>query len=389
MNRTMRTVLLAAVLAALPAAAVGQVDSHCLPKTRPPGLLPTWVLDTPPVYSHEVSAPLAHERREEGPRDADDADIRRMLGLETETSGRADATSLSDMVPEARRVVERARAGGYRSAAEAGDRLLRSAPGRFGDYTWDYVAAATAWSHVHLGQAGAAAAAHDLAVARIRDADVATYHRLASAVIRKAAESPQGADRLKDPAAWRKALREQLVDTVKTFHDHVELAAAVTSATRRIDNLREAYGPLRVLLVADPDFAEQQALPAFRNAADTLCTEAIPAILDNARNNHRLLAQLEPTPIRGTDWGAWVRGVKGLWEKVREAKRVCRVQDYLRRMGLASSRDAGRLFREANNLLFVPNNRRSIWNPRGGLRGPVARDIRKVIPCDETQIRPM
>jgi len=321
-------------------------------------MLPSWVLNTPAVSSRQVSAPLAHEKRNQGPWEADDSDIRRMLGLETKSAGRADARSLSTMMPEARRVVEQARSGTYRAAAEAGDRLLRSPPGRYGDYTWDYVAGATAWSHVQLGQMGAAAAA-------------------------------QSPGRLKDPAAYRKALREQLVDRYKVFHRHLELAKSVGSAPRRIANLQEAYKQLRVLLATDADFAQQKALPAFREAADTLCTEAIPDILDSGRQIHRQLSQAQVTPIKGHMWVTWVRLVNSLWDKVREAKRVCRIHDYLRRMGLASSRESERLFREANGLLFTPGSRRHIWNPRGGQHGPVSRDIRKVIPCDETQIRPM
>jgi hypothetical protein len=383
-----RTGLLAVVLVALPAAALGQITSHCLPETRPPGMLPSRVLDTPPVHAQEVSVPLVHEQKA-GPTETSDAEIRRMLGLEAKPVGRADATSLKQMVPEARRVVEQARSGAYRAAAEAGDRLLRSTSGQFGDYTWDYVGSATAWSHLQLGQTGAAAEAHGLAAGHIRDPDVTTYHRMAAAAIRKAAESPGGAARLKDPAAWNKAVREQLVDTLKTFQERVELAGSVRSATRRLDNLRQAYGALRVLLAADPDFAEQQAVPAFREAADTLCTESIPDILDSGRAIHRRLTQLQGIPIKGVDWGLWCRLVSGLWDTVREAKRVCRAHDYLRRLGLASSRDAGRLFREANGLLFAPGSRRHLWNPRGGLRGSYSRDIRKLIPYDETLVRPM
>jgi len=390
---TTRTGLLVALLAALPAAAVGQVESHCLPETRPAGMLPTWVLNTPTVHSHQVSAPLAHEKRNQGHWEADDSDIRRMLGLETKSAGRADARSLSAMMPEARRVVQQARSGTYRAAADAGDRLLRSPPGRYGDYTWDYLANATAWSHVQLGQVGAAATAHDLAAARIGDTAVAAYHRVASAALKKTTQSPQdgpvGAGRLKDPAAYRKALREQLVDRYKAFHRHLELAKSVGSAPRRVDNLREAYKQMRVLLATDPDFAQQEALPTFREAADSLCTESIPNILDGGRRVHRQLAQAHVVAIKGRDWVTWVRLVSSLWDKVREAKRVCRIHDYLRRMGLASSRESERLFREANGVLFIPGSRWRIWNPRGGQHGPVARDIRKVIPCDETQISPM
>lgn len=386
MAHTTRTGLLMALLAALPVTAVGQVESHCLPETRPAGMLPSWVLNTPAVYSRQVSVPLAHEKRNQGPWEADDSDIRRMLGLETKAAGRADARSLSAMMPEARRVVEQARSGTYRAAAEAGDRLLRSPPGRYADYTWDYVANATAWSHVQLGQVGAAAAAHDLAATRIRDTGVAAYHRVASAALKKATASP---GRLKDPAAYRKALREQLVDRYKAFHRHLELAKSVGSAPRRVDNLREAYKQMRVLMATDPDFAEREALPTFREAADSLCTGPIPDILDGGQQIHRQLSQTLVAGIKGRMWVTWVRLVNHLWDRVREAKRVCRIHDYLRRMGLASSRESERLFREANGLLFTRGSRWRIWNPRGGQHGPVSRDIRKVIPCDETQIRPM
>ncbi|MFO8014313.1 MAG: hypothetical protein R6X20_13530 [Phycisphaerae bacterium] len=389
MSPRTRTVLLAVLLATLPAAALGQVTSHCLPESRPAGMLPSRLLDTPPVHAREVSLPLVHEQKNEAPSEASDAEIRRLLGLKTETVGRPDATSLSAMVPEARRVVEQARSGAHRAAAEAGDRLLRSASGRFGDYTWDYVGSATAWSHLQLGQAGAAATAHGLAAGHIRDPDVTTYHRMAAAAIREAAESPGGAARLKDPAAWNEALREQLVDTLKTFRERVELAGSVRSATRRLDNLRQAYKQMRILEAADPDLAREKAVPAFREAADTLCTESIPEILDGGRKMHDRLAQLRKTPIKGVDWGLWCRLVSRLWDTVREAKRVCRAHDYLRRLGLASSRESGRLFREANGLLFAPGSRRKIWNPRGGLRGAYSRDIRKLIPYDETLIRPM
>jgi hypothetical protein len=381
------TLLLPVILPAT--AAVGQVTSHCLPETRPPGMLPAQVLDAPPVHVRKVSLPLAHEKEKEGPARADDAEIRRMLGLPTKPTGRPDARSLSTMVPEARRVVEQARSGDHRSAAEAGDRLLRSPAQTFGDYTWDYLANATAWAHLNRDRPAAAAKAHELAAGRIGDPDVSAYHGMAAAAIRQAAESPGGAKRLASDDGWNKAIREQLVDTYKAFQKGVELAKSVRSATRRLDNLRQAYKQMRILEAADPDFARQNALPAFREAADSLCTESIPDILDDARAMHQRLTQLEKTAIKGVDWGGWCRLVRRLWGTVREAKRVCRAHDYLRRMGLATSRDAPRLFREANGLLFAPGSRREIWNPRGGLRGTYSRDIRKLIPYDETLIRPM
>lgn len=389
MSPRMQTALLATVLAALPAtAAVGQVQSHCLPKTRPPAMVPLTVTDTPAIHVRQISAPLAHEQNQ-GPAKADDADIRRMLGLPTGNTGRADARSLSTMLPAARRVVEQARAGEYQAAAQAGDGVLRSLPLKAGDYTWDYVASATAWSHLQLGRPAAAAKAHGLAAARVRDPAVRTYHRLVTVAIRKAAETPGGADRLKDPANWKTAVYEELVDTLKAFHEHVELAKSVDSATRRIVNLQEAYKHLRVLETAASESARQKAVNAFREAADTLCTDSVPSILDGCQRLHDRLRQIQSIAIKGSDWVPWVRTVQGLWDQVREAKRICRVHDYLRRVGLASSRESQRLFRDANNLLFVGRSRRRIWNLQGGQRTSQGRDVRKTIDCDETLIRPM
>jgi len=375
-----------AVLLAAPGAARGQIESHCLPEHLPMGIFPSWVLNGPDLACREVSAPLAHEKRDPGPEERDDSDIRKMLGLKAEPKGKADARSLSAMFPEARRVIQQAEAGRYRDAADAGDRLLRSPSERYNDYTRDYVANATAWSFIQLGQVGAAVEAHNLAAGRIRDTAVAFYHRLAAAALKETTKSPA---QLKDKGTYRTVLREQLVERYKAFDRCLELAKSVRSAARRIENLKDAYDHLRVIMATDPGVAKDKAIPAFRNAADTLCTESISDILNEARQVRDGLARMYQKRFKRDQFGTWNGKVRLLQGKVRDVKKFCRMHDYLRRMGLASSRESARLFREAHGLLFAPGKGKQVWNPTLGYRIGIARELRKVIPADETTIQPM
>ncbi len=377
--------VLAALLAS-PGAAWGQIESHCLPEKLPMGIFPSWVLNAPNLACREVSASLAHEKRDPGPADRNDADIRKMLGLKVESRGKPDAQSLSAMFLEARQVIQQAKAGRYRAAADAGDRLLRSPSKRYNDYTRDYVANATAWSHIQLGQVGAAVEAHNLAAGRIRDTAVATYHRLAATALRETTKSPA---QLKQEGTYRAVLREQLVKRYKEFDRCLELAKSVRSAPRRIDNLKEAYDHFRVIMATDPDLGTKKAIPAFRQAADTLCTESIPDILGEAKQVYDGLSRMYQQMFKRNLFGVWNGKVRLLQDKVRDIKKFCRMHDYLRRMGLASSRESSRLFREAHGLLFAPGKGRRVWNPLLGYRTGVARDLRKVVPANETTIKRM
>lgn len=131
-------------------------------------LFPTWVSLLPEVGCQEISAPLAHEKA-------------------ASRSGAANAVrSLSKIPKESRGAVELAQSGQYAQAATAGNALLKLPGHTYGDFTWDYLANATAWSHIQAGSLKAAERAHRAAVARIADTAVVQYHRVAADRFREA-----------------------------------------------------------------------------------------------------------------------------------------------------------------------------------------------------------
>ena len=371
MKRTVRIATVLAALAALTGTVAAKVESRCLPPEMPIVLFPTWVSLLPEVGCQEISAPLAHERA-------------------ASRSGAAKAVrSLSKIPKESRAAIELAQSGQYTQAATAGNALLKL-PGRtYGDFTWDYLANATAWSHIQAGSLKGAEGAHRAAVARIADTAVVQYHRVAADVLR---DTKKSAQQLKDYATYQDEMREGLVDRVKTFEENAQLARKVRSAEARLRRLKAAYTELRVLVAADPDIGNASAKATFRKGADGLAGDVIPVLLGEARRASDRLVALYPQMLPEHKFRQWNTEIRTLWNSVRHVKRLCRMHDYLARLKLATRGESERLFRQAHQLLFVPDNARMVWQEIGHaclLNGIAHRDLRRKVPYQETPIAPI
>jgi len=359
-----------AVVAAWSAAAWAQVESHVPPPDRPPVLFPSWVTTLPGFEYQQVSSPLAGEK--DKPKDTPGA-----------------ARDLAKAGPEARAPVDLAQAGKYREAAAAGDELLKLPSARYDDFTWDYVANAVAWSRVQLGDLRGAAQAHSAAVARIEDGAVRDYHRTAAAML----ETPGlAAAQVKDAAAYREALRKALADRVKAFDREITLARKNTTAVARQRYIGEFYDDLRALTACDPDLAAGAPLTAYRELADGLVLDIIPAMLRDTTQRRDRLVTLYSRLLFQKDVRDWNSGIKTLWSKIRTIKRLCRMHHYMVRLGLATGDDATRLFAEAHQLLFATDDAGKVWQPIGYTRlvdNIPQLDLRCKVPYQETTIAPI
>ncbi len=361
-------------LAALtvPAGIAGaQIESRCLPPEMPKTLLPTWVTQLPKVESQEVSAPLASEKAD---------------------SQNASANAVKDLagIPkEVRAAIKLAESGKYREAAMGGDALLRLPSHQYGNFTWDYLANATAWSHIQTGSLKGAENAHSAAVTRVADAAVRQYHRLAAAML---AETEKSANQLKDYATYRDEVTKRLATRLEDYNLKINAAKQNHSSTVRERCLKGAYDHLRVMVAADPDTADERYRPSFREAADGLVKVVAPALLAEARKARDSLANTCANPLPERQSRTWNSKVKTLWNKVQRVKRICRMHDYLVRAKLANSSDADRIFREAHRLLFAPDDPGLVWQQLGQttiLNGAPQKDLRCKVPYQETKIAPL
>ncbi len=362
------------VLAALtvPAGIAGaQIESRCLPPEMPQVLFPSWVSMLPTVECQETSAPLAHEK------------------ARSRNNAAKNVPSLSNMPDESRAAIELAQSGQYTHAATAGHSLLRLPSNRYDDFTWDYLANATAWSHIQAGSLKGAANAHSAAVARIADRAVVQYHRIAAKVLRETHKSPK---QMKDYTTYQEQMREGLMDRVKTFEENALLAQKVRSAEARLRRLKAAYDELRVLVAADPDIGNSSAKATFRKAADGLVGDVAPALLDEAQHVRDRLVALSHRLLPEHKIQHWNTEVQTLWDRVRHIKRICRMHDYLTRLKLATRGESERLFRQAHRLLFVPGDAKKVWHEAGETRilnGIVHKDLRQKVAYQETKIAPI
>jgi len=359
--------------AVLAGVAAGQVQSHALPPELPMSLLPSWVTVPPPVESQEVSARLWHERQR---------------AARAAAGGQGAESGPSSLPAEAREAIRRAESGQFKEAAAAGDALLKLPGNRFSDYTWDYLANATAWACIQAGDLKGAALAHSAAATRINeDAAVGQYHRLAATLLGEAGRS---ADELKNYAAYQAALRQALAPVQEAFNQSVTFARNQPSAESRLNHLRDAYERLRLLTAADAQ-AGSEARASFRQAAQGLLATDIPAAVRDVREVQTRIGQLLDWGVRQSRSAVWNGEVRTLWLKVQQAKRLCRMYDYLVRLNLAEPGDATGPFRDAHGMLFDPEDRRMVWqeiNAIKMLNGVSQVDIRARVPYQETRILP-
>ncbi len=370
MNRGRVLVLALCAAAMWPGAAFAQVESHFPPRQMPPVLFPTYILALPGFEVQEVSLPLAYARE----KPAETA-----LGLRDLSKAPADARS----------AVELAQGGKFREAAAAGDELLKRPSDRYDEFTWDYLANAVAWSRIQLGDLKGASQAHIAAVARIEDAAVREYHRLAAAML-GAPGIP--AAQMKDPAAYRSELRKVLAERLKTFERNVAAAKKNMGVAARTRHLSVFYEELRVFTAVDPEVANGQPLAAYRELADGLAVDIIPAMLRETQTRRDRVVEAFNGLIFQKDFRDWNDRIKGMWTKIRQLKRLCRMHHYLARMNLATAGESDRQFREAHALLFAVDNLSLVWQPLGLTRmidNIPQLDLRCRVPYQETIIAPI
>ena len=368
MKNRLSLLLALAMLAIAPGIAAAKVESRCLPPEMPKTLFPTWVLRLPPVESQEISAPLHAPNARKG-------------------SAKA-VSDLSGMAKEARAAIELANNGKFREAAMAGGALLKLPSHWYGDYTWDYLANATAWSHIQTGSLKAAENAHRAAVARVVDSAVLQYHRLAAEMLD---ETEKSARQLKDYSAYRDEMTDSLATHLAGYERNIKMASQSPLAPARERCLKEAYDHLRVITAADPEKGKELARTSFRDAADGLAKAIAPTLLAEARKARDALIQAYTDLLAERQWRAWNSGVTTLHNRVQHVKRVCRIHDYLARAKLANRGDADQIFRQAHRLLFADDGTRLVWQELGNmivLNGITQKDLRRKVPWQETKIAP-
>ncbi len=372
-----------AALAGLPATAAGRIESHCLPPEMPMALFPSWVSTLPDIECREVSPRLIRDHI--ASRKVVVGDARAILGLTPLKEGKPDTTTLADMYKEPRQAIRLAESGKYREAAKAGEALLGLGRGRYGDFTWDYLANATAWAYIQTGSLSGAVRAHNAAASRIQDIAVARYHRLAATTLH---ETVKSARQMQENSTYQAEIRKALEGVVKDFKLNNVLATKTRSAEARLRHLNAAYKALRVIIATDPDIGKRLQRTAFSESADGLVTEIGPALLDEAKAASDRLVALYPEMIPQRRFHQWNNNVQILWDKVRHVKRLCRMHDYLARIKLASPGNAADRFREAHRLLFVPGEEDLVWQ-EVGTRPVYFKDYRRKVPYEQTKIKPM
>jgi hypothetical protein len=389
---------LLAACAAWPAAA--QVEPHRPPEHLRALEIPPSVMDLPPLDCHEVSAPRpAEAKRPPAPDVA--VDLQQLLGLKdldqaAPTGGdpRAETVEALCWLPKA--TVLLARAGLWKRATEAGERLFREPKTAYGDFTWDLSATAYAWAWVQLGDLERAAVACTAAALRIEDPDVRRYHQTAGALLRA---PPKTAEELKDPATFRTEMRKKLLPLAEDFKQSAGLVRTASNPAARLKNLNEAYKRLRALAVADAEVATALAASDFAPAADSLMTETAPPLLRYGAETVARLEVLDRAILPRSRWNLWNEQVTNLWAAVREVKRLARLHDYLARQGLARPGKEEAVFVEAHRLLFAPDRdkptqpseeRTYVYQPIGHVMpGGIGIDARKRVPYTMTKLRPM
>jgi hypothetical protein len=377
MEYALRLGVVLGALAAPAAAVMGQMDSHGLPPEMPAVLFPTWVMMLPPAGSQELAPDLVKgpPRAAKAPEGAD---------------GRPDALNVEEMIKEPREAIRLAESAKYKEAATVGTQLLNRARELYRDYTWDYLGNATAWSFIQTGDLKGAVQAHLLAAARIDDQDVGDYHR---AVARMLTQTQKSAEEMKNASTYREELRKALADPLESLRRSASAANKTPYPATFLMYIQDAYAKLRLLTAADPDLAKSDAQGAFREGAQGLVASVLPAQMADARKMQASLHATAAGGVHSQEIDEWNRDVRALWSKVQVLKRLCRMGNYLERMGLASTGgEAERFFAEAHNLLFVPDKGGMVWQEMGRskmLDGIAHIDIRQYVPWQETCVSPL
>jgi hypothetical protein len=372
--------MMLSIAAAIAPPAAAQIDSHCIPPEMPATLFPNWVAQLPPLESQEMSAPLLTDTNK-----SRTAPAAKTAG----TQGAPDATDLAAMCKEPREAIRLAEAGRFLEAARAGDALLEGPRDRYRDFTWDYLANATAWSFIQTGDLLGATRAHTAAAARLDDLAVSEYHNR----IAKMLSSPgRTAASLKDYAAYKAEVQKLIDERSEALKKAALPGSKIVLEKVRVGTLNDAYRILRVIAAFDKGAAKQEAKNTFVPAAQGLVNDVLPARFHEGEEILAVMDKRMDQWLHLNEYKEWNGAVEALWLKVREIKRLCRMHDYLARMDLADKGGDEQFFTQAHGLLFVPKEPTKVWQEMGHTRtvNNISQwDIRIKVPYKETLITPM
>ncbi len=366
--------------------AFGQLESNVLGDNWPTLFVPPYVMELPQPNTTELQPPRLEDRLAAGKVAPQSDAASDLLGIESK-DGDPEATRLEDMMKAPREAITLARAGKYEEAIAKGEPLLSQDRATYGDYTWDLLTSAVAWSQMQTGAWSDSIASRRLGGSRIRDKDVKQYHMIVARTLeRLQKDSPDKLEQYKDHAQFQMEVIKELQEPVRQILRSIELAKNINILNGRVRNLKVAYDNLRLVMAVDRDTGNKILNDYFRPAADSLITETAQTVLEAGQKQYQVLVRAEEKPMARSQIAAWNSEVGKLWNLVREAKRLARLHNYLQRLELAGNADNGALFNSAHELLFAPGELRHVWQTTGRSTAH-GFDMRRRAPSTETPSR--
>jgi len=355
-----------AMLAASPAGVWAQVESHMLGPEMPLHPMPGWVLAPPPFWSRQL-APVRPE------------------GIPAPTQASRNPLTMPD---DARRAIRLAQAKQWADAAKVGLAVLKRPATDVNAYSREYVANATAWALIQLGNRERARQVHVAVAQQMADPAVARYHRLAAGMLKT---SRKRTEDLRNVTVYLAELRKQLGPHYKEFAKYGKMAGQSETLEGQLGQLSRAYGQLRFIYAADAELGRKLLKEKYRPAVDGLLETLVPHALKQAREIRDTLNRAYKQVMEASSFPEWNDTVRQLWAKVRLVKQICRIHYHLATTGLATPGRARGPFEEAHRLLFCQGAGGLVWQPVGYARivnGIAQIDIRRRVAWQETTITP-
>ena len=360
-------VMVVAMVAASPAAVCAQVESHMLGPEMPLHPTPGWVLVPPPFWSRQLT-PVRPE------------------GAPAPTQASRNPLTMPD---DARKAIRLAQEKQWADAAKVGLAVLKRPGTEVNAYSREYVANATAWALIELGNRERARQVHAAVAQQTADPAVARYHRLAAGMLKTTRKRTED---LRDPAVYLAEFRKQLGPHYKEFAKYGKMAGQSESLEGQLGQLSRAYGQLRFIYAADAELGRQLLQEQYRPTVDGLLETLVPDALKQASQIREALNRAYKQVMEAASFPDWNRTLRQLWAKVRLVKQICRIHDHLATTGLATPGQAKGPFEEAHRLLFCQGAGSLVWQPVGYVRivnGIAQIDVRRRVAWQETTITPL
>ena len=360
-------VMVVAMVAASPAAVCAQVESHMLGPEMPLHPTPGWVLVPPPFWSRQLT-PVRPE------------------GAPAPTQASRNPLTMPD---DARKAIRLAQEKQWADAAKVGLAVLKRPGTEVNAYSREYVANATAWALIELGNRERARQVHAAVAQQTTDPAVARYHRLAAGMLKT---TRKRTEELRDPAVYLAEFRKQLGPHYKEFAKYGKMAGQSESLEGQLGQLSRAYGQLRFIYAADAELGRQLLQEQYRPTVDGLLETLVPDALKQASQIREALNRAYKQVMEAASFPDWNRTLRQLWAKVRLVKQICRIHDHLATTGLATPGQAKGPFEEAHRLLFCQGAGSLVWQPVGYVRivnGIAQIDVRRRVAWQETTITPL